>query len=180
MSKEHPITVPPAAAQHWSPSLGFRGGNAATLGWPGWIRACLSPLTFCLRCWPAANGAEGRSLQPFLGNVQRRKTLQGHGGAHRESRETHGCLPAHSLFQGGSSDPAWHPGVLHRKGHPCPRRSSLAPSTPRSPSTGYGPDLTLTHLPCPDEFWTPLHWEFFRLGKPHLEKAFSMAMCRGP
>lgn len=61
----------------------------------------------------------------------------------------------------------------------CPHCSSLAPSTPRSPSTGYGPDLTLTPLPRPDEFWTPSHWEF-RLGKPHLEKAFSMAACRGP
>lgn len=80
-------------------SLGLGEGNTATLGWPGWIRACLSALTFCLRRRPAANGAEGRSLQPFLGNVQRRKTLQGHGEAQREPRDAHGCLPPHSLYQ---------------------------------------------------------------------------------
>lgn len=46
-----------------------------------------------------------------------------------------------------------------------------------APQLQAGLELTLTRLPYPDEFWTPSCWEF-RLGKPHLEKGFSVAACR--
>lgn len=127
-----------------------------------WVTARLSALTFRLRHRPAAKYR--RKEPPAISwQCAEDKTLQGHRGARRESRETHGCLPPHSLSQGDSSDPAWHFG--------CCTGGSALPRWSPAPGTGR---ISARHRPCPAGLWAPSCWDF-RLGKAHLEKAAGVA-----
>lgn len=99
-----------------------------------------------------AGGAEGRSLQPFLGNAEENvaRARGSSGGAQRHP----GCPPAPSLLQGRSS------GLCTGQASPG-QVSAPVPSAAHSPAPGASP----THSPCSDPTWAPPGWEL-RLAKP--------------
>jgi len=175
VSKEHPSAALPAAAHCWPLVSGTRGRKRSDLGLPR-LDQSVSVCSDIPPKAPASSQRCRRKKPPAIPRqcAEEEKHCKGTG----ELRASPGGLMDVSL-----PAPCSRVAVQTLPGTPgcCTGEVSPAhtarPGTQHTtlPSTGYGPDLTLTQLPCPDDFWTPPCWEL-RLGKPHLEKAFSMAV----